>query len=157
MKMRFDWQLEKQPYSYTFRYDITDQTVTPCWTGNDMSDHRAGFSVCAGTLNLELDSDSSIIECWGYLPREGWAASQERFVPEGFPGRIRVSSDSDLVPGVSARIPGLWRPSALIDTSWLQIDSGIADEADIYVRLAEGFVCGLAGAQLVRMWLLVNE
>ena len=159
MKMRFDWQIVAQPDQYSFLYDADDQSIRPKWIGTDDTEGPAGYSLCAGTLNLELGVDWRIVHGWGYFPRASWDLNANEFVPDSHPGRVTVSPDASLVPGVSARIPGLWRPRVARSPGWFQLEGGtaVSKQAETFVRVAEGLICGLAESNLVSIWLLVEN
>ena len=159
MNIRFDWQIVAQPDQYIFLYDVDDQSIKPKWIASDLSDKPAGYSLCAGTLNLELGVDWTIVLGWGYFPRTNWDVNAREFLPNSHPGRVRVIPDGPLVPGVSVRIPGLWRPRVARTPGWFQMEAGTAanEQAEIFVRVAEGLICGLAKSDLVSIWLFVGN
>ena len=145
------------PYPCTFVYDDADKAINPQWAVP--APVRSGHAICAGTLIFDLGTDDNIIDCWGYFPKEQWAAPRVAPIPIAAPGRVCVRASEPLVPGVSPRIEGSegWSAYSIVGTPWVQFGETLQLESDSDVLVADGFICCLKKGRMVGVWLLIEK
>jgi hypothetical protein len=114
---------------------------------------RGVTSVVIDTLQLEVDiASGDVLFAWGYFPL-GAAETGELAVPEAREGRVRVVDEEPFEPGVSVGVPGeRWRTSYDRTTGVVAVRLREAADA-VFVRIADGVVLGVDGAELVAVWL----
>ncbi|MET7486613.1 hypothetical protein [Streptomyces sp. NPDC005538] len=106
-------------------------------------------SVVIDTLQLEVDIESrEVLFAWGYFPNVRGVMSESNS-PQITPGRVFLSSDDPLEPGVSYEVPGDgWRVSYDPSSGWITIElDGSADAK--FVQIASGTVLGIDSGDLV--------
>ncbi len=159
MEIVFTIQSTPHPYAYSFAYIHKDRAICPNWTNSQSTALKSGLTVCVGNLNLELGEDSQLVECWGYLPSEGWLPLKDQEVPTAEPGRILLHPNISLVPGVSVKLSGTedWKTFRIEGTYWLKVVREAEEQSEFNVRIAEGFICGVSSGRINALWLFVNE
>jgi hypothetical protein len=158
VKFDFTYKFGGQPYPFRFTYRHADRAVSPEWLEALPPLSRSGLSICVRDLILEIGADGGVVEAWGYFPSEAWHNRPGLTVPAAEAGRVFFQGSDSLTPGVSTRIPGTesWQSFAIVGTNWIQFSSAPDAKSDIHVRIASGFICGLASGQIVGLWLLVE-
>lgn len=110
-------------------------------------------SLLIGTLQLEVDIESrEVLFAWGYFPNIRGSVSR-LIPPRCKSGRVFISSEHSLEPGVSIEVPGdKWRVEYDPSTGWIAIHLKNAADLDL-VRIANGTVLGIENGDLASVWL----
>lgn len=109
-------------------------------------------SILVNDIELEVDDRGTLLCVTGLCPHPAWQPT-DFTPPDARPGRLRATSDSDWVPGISKRLTPPYAWPMFVNRNVGSVCVGHAEARGTAIEFARGCIAVLNSESLVALWL----